>query len=107
MEIFLEEKNIFFGGGGLKPENLRAKYLLARYLVVQRNASISVHLYASLYVYGVVFAVYVADGPFAACLRQLLAQVVAFSEEDPQVVPVAAPSARHHHNNKQRIQFKS
>ena len=57
--------------------------------------------------HSVVLAVNLADGPFAACLRQLLAQVVAFSEEDPQVVPVAAPSARHHHNNKQRIQFKS
>ena len=41
--------------------------------------------------HSVVLAVNLADGPFAACLRQLLAQVVAFSKEDARVGPVEAP----------------
>ena len=45
------------------------------------------------------FAVDVAYGPGTACLGELLTQVVAFSEQIPQVAPMAPPAAGHLHDN--------
>ena len=52
------------------------------------------------------FAVYVASGPGTTCLRELLTQVVAFSEEVSQVAPKATPAAGHLHDNYHRVEFK-
>ena len=56
--------------------------------------------------YLVEFAVEVAYGPGTACLGEMLTQVVAFSEQIPKVAPMAAPSAGHLHNDKERIRFE-
>ena len=45
------------------------------------------------------FAVDVAYGPGTACLGEVLTQVVAFSEQIPQVAPMAPPAAGHLHDN--------
>ena len=52
------------------------------------------------------FAVDVAYGPGTACLGELLTQVVAFSEQIPEVAPMAPPAAGHLHDYEDRVKFK-
>ena len=52
------------------------------------------------------FAVDVAYGPSTACLGELLTQVVAFSEQIPEVAPMAPPAAGHLHDYDDRVKFK-
>ena len=59
----------------------------------QRRQAVARELVSCL----VEFAVDVAYGPGAACLGEVLTQVVAFSEQIPKVAPMAAPSAGHLH----------
>ena len=52
------------------------------------------------------FAIDVAYGPGTACLGELLTQVVAFSEQIPEVAPMAPPAAGHLHDYEDRVKFK-
>ena len=52
------------------------------------------------------FAVGVAYVPGTACLGELLTHVVAFSEQIPEVAPMAPPAAGHLHDYEDRVKFK-
>ena len=52
------------------------------------------------------FAVDVAYGPGTSCLGELLTQVVAFSEQIPEMAPMAPPAAGHLHDYEDRVKFK-
>ena len=52
------------------------------------------------------FAADVAYVPGTACLGELLTQVVAFSEQIPEVTSMAPPAAGHLHDYEDRVKFK-
>ena len=56
--------------------------------------------------HGIELAVDVADGPVVAGFCKLPAQVVALSEEAPQMVAMAAPFPSHHHDDEQGARLK-
>ena len=56
--------------------------------------------------YLVEFAVEVAYGPGTACLGEMLTQVVAFSEQIPEVALMAPPAAGHLHEYECGIKFE-
>ena len=55
----------------------------------------------------VILTVDMTNGPGAAGGRELFPEVVAFFQKSEEVLAVAAPQTRHHHDYKERIQFKN
>ena len=55
----------------------------------------------------VILTVDMTNGPGAAGGRELFPKVVAFFQKSEEVLAVAAPQTRHHHDYKERIQFKN
>ena len=55
----------------------------------------------------VILTVDVTNEPGAAGGRELFPEVVAFFQKSEEVLAVAAPQTRHHHDYKERIQFKN
>ena len=53
-----------------------------------------------------IFTVNMPNGSVATSLGKLLAQVIAFSYGNAQMLAVAAPLTGHHHDNQQRVQFE-
>ena len=55
----------------------------------------------------VILTVDMTNGPGAAGGRELFPKVVAFFQKSEEMLAVATPQTRHHHDYKERIQFKN
>ena len=55
----------------------------------------------------VILTVDMTNGPGAAGGRELVPKVVAFFQKSEEMLAVATPQTRHHHDYKERIQFKN